>query len=110
MGDDSGLRSKAREALASGGLPRRFPDQTWGGPATGVPCAVCGESTREGEVELGYDSPAPPGRYFVHPPCLAVLEVELEVELAVQANGAAPPDPLPTLADQFRGDALGAAE
>ena len=30
----------------------RSPDKLWGGPATGDRCAVCGESTTPGEIEL----------------------------------------------------------
>jgi hypothetical protein len=37
----STLRELARRALHNGKLPRRLPDQMWGGPGADEVCAVC---------------------------------------------------------------------
>ncbi len=76
------LHTKAREAMRAGNLPLRSPDKLWGGPATGDRCAVCGESTTPGEIELEieftHDSEGGRTRYHVHPLCFAIFNRELE--------------------------------
>ena len=76
------LHKKAREAMRAGDLPLRSPDKLWGGPATGDRCAVCGESTTPGEIELEieftHDSEVGRTRYHVHPLCFAIFNRELE--------------------------------
>jgi hypothetical protein len=77
------IRVQAREAIQSGKLPNRHPDQTWGGPGRGACCTVCGAPTRLDEVELELDfaragdGPGPV-RHTVHPRCFAALEHELQ--------------------------------
>jgi hypothetical protein len=82
MNDDSVLYEKARAAMRAGHLPRRSPDRLWGGSATGVRCAICGVSTRSGEVELELeftpDSGASRVSYRVHPRCFSIFSNELE--------------------------------
>lgn len=76
------LHSKAREAMRAGDLPLRSPDKLWGGRATGDRCAVCGESTTPGEIELEieftHDSEGGRTRHHVHPLCFAIFNRELE--------------------------------
>ena len=95
MDDESVLRQKAREALQSGRLPNRTPDQMWGGPATGARCVLCGTTTRNGEVELeiefaGGDA-VPPMSYHVHLKCFSILDVERQKLSRVSLCGAGEP-------------------
>jgi hypothetical protein len=81
MPDDSSLREKVREAMETGGLPNRLPDQLLGGAPTGERCAVCGESTNGGiEMELVFSDGDATGRksYFAHPHCFAIFENEIQ--------------------------------
>jgi hypothetical protein len=81
MSDDSLLEAKVREAVLAGSLPKRLPDKLWGGSAIGDPCALCGESTTLGEVELELeftrDSDRARTTYHVHPCCFSVFSLEL---------------------------------
>ena len=80
MGDESVLRARAREAMKSGNLPDHRPERMWGGPGSGAPCAVCGETVDKDGVELelqftsdgGFDTT----NYHVHAPCFAAWELE----------------------------------
>jgi hypothetical protein len=82
MIDDSFLQAKAREAMRAGFLPMRSPNDLWGGPATGAPCAVCGASTASGQVELELeftsDSDARRTTYRLHPRCFSIFKLELD--------------------------------
>src|SRR5690606_12611772 len=67
MNDELLLRRIARESIEKGVLPSHSPQQTWGGPGTGLTCALCGASVDrdelEFEVEFGRD------RYHLHRAC-----------------------------------------
>lgn len=82
MIDDRQLHARAREAIQAGELPKRSPDKLWGGLATGARCAVCGGSTKSGEVELELeftcDAGAPLQTYRVHPRCFSIFRLELD--------------------------------
>jgi hypothetical protein len=78
MSDDNVLRERVRDAIQAGNLPNRAPDRLWGGPGTGARCAVCGESTIEGEVEFVYDNLVDRKSYYAHPRCLHVFETEVQ--------------------------------
>lgn len=82
-GEDVGLRHKAREALRSGRLPSGKPESVWGGPGSGVTCAVCGQHV--GGNQLGFELEfARGGESFirhVHIPCFAAWEFECQSEL-----------------------------
>jgi hypothetical protein len=51
------LRSRARERIAQGRLPRTKPLRTWGGPGVGLPCDLCDAAIldSEPEFELQFD-------------------------------------------------------
>jgi hypothetical protein len=76
MQDDSALHERVRAAIAAGDLPNQSPDRSWGGPATGVRCALCAAVTRTGEYELELEFGYNGGRktYYVHPDCFRVFE------------------------------------
>ena len=81
MSDDTLLRERVREAMQAGILPKRSPDELWGGPATGAQCAVCGASTTAGEIELEFQFSGEPkgrARYFAHARCFSIFSRELE--------------------------------
>lgn len=46
------LRQKARHAINAGELPHDAMLRAWGGDGTGVPCALCGLTIEQGEVEI----------------------------------------------------------
>ena len=95
MSDDS-LQAKAREAMQGGFLPMRSPNELWGGPATGSPCAVCGASTASGQVELELeftsDSHADRTTYRVHPRCFSIFKLELDASTQDQTQEPASTD------------------
>lgn len=80
MNEDRYLKAKVRAAILEGRFPDRAPDHVWGGPGTGVECAVCGEPTRHAEVELEVEFSRSdgrgPGNYFLHLRCFSLLELE----------------------------------
>jgi hypothetical protein len=82
MSDDSVLLVKAREAIRAGNLPRCSPDKIWAGPATGVRCDVCGESTNHGETELelefASDGRSDPVTHHAHARCFSAFRRESE--------------------------------
>jgi len=91
MTDDSSLRRRVREAMQTGHLPDRFPDEVFGGSATGVGCAVCGEPTRGGlELELVFANGSAAGRrsYHLHPGCLPIFEGEIPAAPAEGSEAA----------------------
>jgi hypothetical protein len=81
MLNEAALRRVVRLVLESGKLPRRDPDQTWGGPGGGAPCAVCDQPITseqvEYEVQFAHDG-ATPGldKLHLHLRCFAVWELE----------------------------------
>ena len=81
MPNEPALRKLARELLRSGKLPRREPDDTWGGPGVGALCAVCEKAIMRAELEYELefaDDGAPPrlDKYHLHLRCFAVWELE----------------------------------
>lgn len=89
--EDDLLRTRVREALKAGNLPRRSPDELLGGRANGDACAVCGVLTTPGEIELELLFTTGADRlratYHVHPHCFSILNLELRRLL-----GTNPPD------------------
>jgi hypothetical protein len=81
LSDDILLQAKAREAIQAGHLPKCSPHEVWGGPATGVDCAVCGAPTIVGGVELEFKFPVGSklGRttYYAHPRCFSIFSREV---------------------------------
>jgi len=75
MGDESGLRAGAGDAVKPGKLPDRRPERMWGGPGSGGSCAICGKTigTEEVEFELQFVSDGGSGTvsYQVHARCFA---------------------------------------
>lgn len=77
MNDEKGLRRKARAALHAGKLPTRRPDRMWGGPGSGLACALCAELLPQDEVALEFEcTGAQPANYQVHVRCFAAWEFE----------------------------------
>ena len=80
MADESVLRARAREAMKSGNLPKHPPERMWGGPGSGVSCALCGKivGPEEVEFELQFSSGGGTGliTYHVHARCYAAWELE----------------------------------
>jgi hypothetical protein len=79
--EERAVREKAREAIRDGRLPDRVPDATWGGPATGVACAICGTAQTPGalELELEFARDGDLGRrdkFQVHVACFKAWELE----------------------------------
>jgi hypothetical protein len=104
--DNSLLQAKAREAMQTGDLPRRYPDELWGGPATGARCAVCGASTIPGDVELEFEfiHDSQRSKYFAHPRCFSIFSRELEDLLGQAANPGTQQTAEPTERAAVRGD------
>jgi hypothetical protein len=109
MNDEGALHKKAREAIQSGRLPAMKPSRTWGGPGSGTPCSVCGESVTQGQMELEIEyrrnGNGRPGldNYYFHIRCFAVWECESQHHRApgtISANGARDPTPLSTAASE----------
>lgn len=80
--NESILREKAREAIRNGTLPARKPDRTFGGPGSGVRCALCDELIPQSQMELEIEfkrQGVTPGlaRYQLHLRCLAAWETAL---------------------------------
>ena len=104
MNDEGALHKKAREAIQSGRLPAMKPSRTWGGPGSGTPCSVCGESVTQGQIELEIEyrrnGNGRPGldNYYLHIRCFAVWECESQNRLApgaIASNEGAKPAPTP---------------
>jgi hypothetical protein len=84
--DEPKLRQKAREALHGGRLPQRPPDRIYGGPGSGVACAICGVVITRDDMglEIEFDRPETPSGvdcYHLHPRCLGAWEVEVRSEM-----------------------------
>jgi hypothetical protein len=81
MPDERLLRTKAREAVERGKIPRRRPDRTWGGPGVGATCSICDEPVTsaqlEFEIQFSRDGDNPGlDKYHVHIRCFAAWEFE----------------------------------
>ena len=79
--DENILRRIARKVILDGKLPSRRPDRTWGGPGVGAPCAVCGVSVEQDQMEFEIqftrdgDNPGL-DKFPVHIRCFAAWEFE----------------------------------
>ena len=93
MSDEQALRTLARAEMETGRLPKHGPERIWGGPGGGAPCALCGKTigNEEMEFELQFSSNEDPrwGSYHVHVPCFAAWELER------RCNGDSNGDSLP---------------
>jgi hypothetical protein len=77
MSNDSYVRRKVREVMEAGKLPHRQPDHIWGGPGSGLSCAICDVALeRDGvELEIQYLPDAgSAGSYRVHVGCFSQFE------------------------------------
>jgi len=79
--DEPLLREKARAAIASGALPTRKADRTFGGNGSGAVCPVCEEPVTREQVELELEfirqgAHAGLARYYLHQRCFAAWEFE----------------------------------
>ena len=79
--DQRWLRERAREAIKAGQLPSRPADRTWGGPGTGLDCAICGRPLppQETELELEFLGSSEEGhsvRCHVHVGCFHAWQLE----------------------------------
>jgi|RhiMethySRZTD1v2_1073278.scaffolds.fasta_scaffold00140_39 hypothetical protein len=92
LNNDSVLLAKAREAMQTGDLPRRYPDELWGGPATGARCAVCGATTTPGDIEVEFEFTRDSQRtkYHAHPRCFSIFSYELSRVPAAKTAGDRP--------------------
>jgi len=73
---DARLRTRARERIQAGKLPRSKPVRTWGGLGSGLPCDLCDlpiqSNEPEFELQLELLAPADPVRF--HRECHAIWE------------------------------------
>ena len=81
MPNEAALRRVVRLVLESGKLPRRDPDQTWGGPGVGALCTICAQPITpeeiEYEVQFAHDGATPRlDKFHLHLRCFAVWELE----------------------------------
>jgi len=79
--DEAALRELVRRVIRRQEIPNRRPDRTWGGPGTGISCAICDVPVRkedmELEIEFAFDGDKPGfAVYHVHVPCFAMWELE----------------------------------
>lgn len=79
MRDERVLRAQVREAMKADSLPDGRPERMWGGPGSGAPCAVCGGSVGQQEMEFELQFSATEegsGSYHAHVRCFAAWELE----------------------------------
>jgi hypothetical protein len=74
MNDETLLRRIARESIAKGMLPSHAPEQTWGGPGTGVRCALCIAPVDKDELEFEVEFDRE--RYHLHLACFSAWDAE----------------------------------
>lgn len=79
MIDEQSLRDRARDAIRTGALPERGPERTYGGPGTGVTCAVCAVRISAADIEVEVELAAEDRRFFMHPRCFAAWDAECRV-------------------------------
>ena len=109
MSDERALREKAREAVRTGSLPTRPPDQIWGGSGNGFECAICRQPVSPDDLELEIEFAAVSrGRdavHHVHPRCFALWEEEWrnQVTHGAAKAGADLPHPEPGAAARQAG-------
>lgn len=91
------LRSRARERISQGRLPRRQAARTWGGPGSGLPCDLCDTSilNSEPEFELQLESTSTHVVRF-HRRCHSIWEAARQESLQwTPVATAAPPSETP---------------
>lgn len=80
--DKKRLRQKIRNVIEAGTLPDRRPERMWGGPGSGVVCALCGETVTADQTELELEFVAnEQDGYLVHHAhvgCFSLWEAERE--------------------------------
>lgn len=86
---ESELRERARELIREGRLPDRAPERVWGGPGSGVKCALCAEVIPSNEME--YEADATVGTavrsLHFHFVCHAAWQLEcLRADFEARAN------------------------
>ena len=74
-------RELARQAIDEERMPTIAPTRVWGGPGTGLPCAVCQRPVGADEMEVELDLRPDGGRpeldvYHLHARCYAAWEFE----------------------------------
>ena len=87
---ESELRARAAELIREGRLPDRAPARVWGGPGSGVTCALCGEVIPSNEME--YEADATIGTVarilHFHFVCHAAWQLEcLRADFEARASG-----------------------
>ena len=87
---ESELRERARELIHEGRLPDRAPARVWGGPGSGVTCALCAEVIPPNEME--YEADATVGNaertLHFHFVCHAAWQLEcLRADFEARASG-----------------------
>lgn len=93
---ESELRERARELIRDGRLPDRAPARVWGGPGTGVECALCAQAIPPNEME--YEADAAVGNavrtLHFHFVCHAAWQLEClraDFDARADARGEKPP-------------------
>ncbi|HEX5421061.1 MAG TPA: hypothetical protein VFY39_13780 [Gammaproteobacteria bacterium] len=81
MSDVRSRREQARKAIATGRLPNREPDRTWGGPGVGAECRICGSPVTQDETEFEIEFAQDREKggadcYHVHVQCFNLWEHE----------------------------------
>lgn len=93
---ESELRERARELIREGRLPDRAPARVWGGPGSGVTCALCAQAIPATEME--YEADAAIGQsvrtLHFHFVCHAAWQLEClraDFDARTGAGSAGPP-------------------
>jgi hypothetical protein len=92
---DGELRRKARAAICAGMLPRHQQVSTWGGPGSGVSCAVCGDTVPRDGLGFELEFRNADGRLEVrhaHIACFAAWDLECRQFLQADGDQATIPD------------------
>lgn len=61
MPDTLALRARAAHLMATGDLPSRAPQRSWGGPGGGEPCALCSVPIPREQLEFELEFPGDDG-------------------------------------------------
>lgn len=96
MSDEDTLRTRARDAMQSGHLPRRRPERLWGGPGNGRDCAVCGHTLVPEDLAFDLEFAGAAGNgatvnHHLHVRCFAAWEFERDNNSMAAPNSATPP-------------------
>ena len=87
---ESELRERARALIREGRLPDRAPARVWGGPGSGVTCALCGEVIPSNEMEYEADATVGAAARILHFHfvCHAAWQLEcLRADFEARASG-----------------------